>query len=134
MFKKRFGKEKGVFLEVLHLDGFKKELKKLKRHPKEMERCLNIIEHIKLCNNYEELKNNPLSKRYGFETLKYEMNGYHSFNLCFGGGVIRLICSVFEDDNIIRLEYISKKHYEDFKIKLKEKKERRCFIYEKNKI
>ena len=46
-----------------------------------------------------------------WETLK----GYYSFNLCKKGGVIRLIFTIDEYNNIVNLIFISMNHYEDFK-------------------
>ena len=76
-----------------------------------------IINHIKQCGDFIELSRNPISLMYGFEPLKYELNGYYSFNLNKNGGKIRLLFSTKSTDEII-LEYISTDHYEDFKNRL----------------
>ena len=52
---------------------------------------------------------------YGFEILRYDMSGYYSFNLCKNGGMIRLICRIEKEKNLVILEYITMNHYEDFK-------------------
>lgn len=78
-----------------------------------------IILHIKECHTYEELSKHPVSIMYGFESLKEDMNGYYSFNLCKNGGTIRLIVSIDKENKIVKLEYITMKHYEDIKRKWK---------------
>ncbi len=75
-----------------------------------------ILTHIKQCRDYNELKNSPVSKMFHFEELKHGMNGYCSFNLCKGrGGVIRLICVFDRSSQTIKIEFISMRHYDDFK-------------------
>jgi hypothetical protein len=51
---------------------------------------------------------------YGFEPLKYELNGFYSFNLAKNSGLIRLIIKPDDSNNSIYLVFISYKHYEDF--------------------
>ena len=97
---------------------YKSSEKKIKRQYNEICILDKIKTHIKQCNNYIELKDHPISKIYGYEPLKYELNGYYSFNLCKNGGKIRLIFSIDENNNIVVLEYISNNHYTDFKNKL----------------
>ena len=96
-------------------DNFKNQEKKLKKNKKEYEMYNKIIDHIKMCRNFDELRFSPISLMYGFEPLKYECNGYYSFNLSKKGGVIRLIVSIGEDDTVLNLDYISMDHYNDFK-------------------
>lgn len=98
---------------------FKNENKKLKKHYEEQATFEKILLHIKQSKSYEELRDNPVSKLYGFEALKYELNGYYGFNLCVNGGVIRLICKIDKERKIVKLIYISLNHYEDFKLKIK---------------
>ena len=43
------------------------------------------------------------------------MSGYYSFNLCKNGCMIRLICRIEKEKNLVILEYITMNHYEDFK-------------------
>ena len=97
---------------------YKNSEKNIKKHYNELNMLEKIKTHIKQCNNYIELKNNPISKMYGFEQLKYELNNYYSFNLCKNGGKIRLIISINELEQEVILEYISVDHYLDFKNKL----------------
>ena len=52
---------------------------------------------------------------YGYEALKDDLSGYHSFNLCKNRGRIRLIFTVNREANEIKLIYISTEHYDDFK-------------------
>lgn len=105
----------------LESSNLKKEEKKLKKYQNEKRTLEKIIKHIKICNNYNELKNNQMSVIYGFEELKYELSGYCSFRL-EKSGVIRLIIKVEADNNIVNIEFISMEHYNDFKRKLKEGK------------
>lgn len=102
----------------LDSSNLKNEEKKLKRYQEEQKELKKIIKHIKFCNNYTDLRLNPLSKIYGFEELKHELNGYNSFRLG-KSGVIRLIVTVDEKENIIKIVFISMNHYEDFKRKLR---------------
>jgi len=43
--------------------------KNIKKHHNKLNMLEKIKTHIKQCNNYIELKNNPISKMYGFEQL-----------------------------------------------------------------
>ena len=106
----------------LDSSNLKREEKKLKRYQNEQKMLEKIIKYIKMCNNYNDLRNNPLSRIYGFEELKYNLNSYCSFRL-EKGGVIRLIIRIDEDENIVKIEFISMNHYEDFKRILKSKGE-----------
>ena len=89
----------------------------IKNKYKEKEMLNMILNHIKQCDNYESLCNNPISIMFGYELLKHELNGYCSFNLNRNKGKDRLIFSAISK-SCIRLEYISINHYEDFKSKL----------------
>lgn len=89
--------------------------KNIKKHYLEREMLEKIKNHIKQSKNFFELMTNPISKMYGYEALKYELNEYYSFNLCKNGGKIRLIFSVEAHINQVCLEFISLNHYEDFK-------------------
>lgn len=99
----------------------KKEEKKLKRYQNEQKMLEVVIKHIKMCNNYRDLKNNPMSRVYEFEELKHELNGYFSFRLG-KSGTIRLIVTIDEERNIVKIEFISMDHYKDFKRLLKKSK------------
>jgi len=101
----------------LDSDNLKSESKKLKRYNNEQKMLDKIIIHLKMCKNFKELESNPISKMYGFERLKYSLSDYYSFRL-EKGGVIRLIISVDEENNIIKIEFISMDHYNDFKRKI----------------
>lgn len=107
---------------TLDRTDFKKEEKKLKKYYNEQQMLEKILVHLKQCSSYEDILNNPISSMYGFEALKHEMTGYYSFNLCKNGGMIRLICSIKKEEKIVKLEYISIRHYEDFKRKIKKDK------------
>lgn len=105
-------------MKIIHGELYKNSKKSLKKHYNEQDTLDMIINHIKQCIDFNELKNNPISIMYGYEQLKHKLNNYHSFNLCKKGGKIRLIFSVNEILNQICLEYISINHYIDFKNKL----------------
>jgi len=95
-----------------------KEKKKLKKYKEENDYLDKIIKHIRNSSTFNDLKMNPLSRIYGFEELKHELSGYCSFRIG-KSGTTRLILSVDEDSNIIKIEFISLNHYDDFKRKLK---------------
>lgn len=105
-------------MKIVYGELYKNSKKNIKKHYSEQDTLDMIINHIKQCINFDELKNNPISIMYGYEQLKYELNNYYSFNLCKKGGKIRLIFSVDESLNQISLEFISIDHYIDFKNKL----------------
>jgi len=65
-----------VQIVQLNRTKFNNEEKKLKRHHEEQRMLEKILVHIKQCNSYNELINNPISKMYGFEPLKYDLIGY----------------------------------------------------------
>ena len=93
---------------------FKSEKRIKKKY--ENVRILDMVKtHIKQCSSFSELEANPISRVYGFEKLKYELNDYYSFNLCKNRGTIRLIVSIDDAINQVRLEYVSIDHYDDFK-------------------
>ena len=98
----------------LNTENLKAEEKKLKRHYKEKSNLYKIITYVKTLRDYHDLYRNPFSKIYGFEVLKHEMSGFISFNLNKSGGVIRLICSIDMENNILKIEFISLDHYNDF--------------------
>ncbi len=89
--------------------NYKNEEKKLRKFHKEFETYNKIINMLKRSNDL----NDELFKLYGFERLKHELSDYYSFNLNKNGGKIRLIVTFSND--IVNLEYISTKHYTDFK-------------------
>ena len=94
---------------------YKKSEKHIQKHYKELKTLDMIKNHIRQCSSFHEMKKNPISNMYGFEALKYELNGYYSFNLNRNRGVIRLILSIRDKENVAVLEYILMNHYEDFK-------------------
>lgn len=98
-------------------EGFKNEEKKLKKYFNEKDNYEKLIRHIRNINSYAELCVHPFSSMFGFERLKYFDDEYYSFNLGKKGGVIRLIFKIDKVNNAVILEYISMKHYEDFKRK-----------------
>ena len=103
-------KKKGRLKVKIDRTNFKRQEKKLKNRHKELIEFEKVIRHIRNCKTFQEL-----SKLYKFELLKEDLTGYYSFNLCKNSGKIRLIFSINEELNIIRLVFISTNHYEDFK-------------------
>lgn len=101
-------------MKIEQHERFKNSLKKLKKNYNEQMMYEKIVNHMKICNNFKDFSNNPISIMYGFEPLKHELNGYYSCNLNKNGGTIRLIFSS-DENNIITLEYVSTDHYLDFK-------------------
>lgn len=98
-------------------DKYKNSYKGIKNKHKEKDTLELIINHIKLCKDFQCLSTHSVSLMYGFEPLKYELNGYYSFNLNKNSGVVRLIVST-DSNEILRLEFVSVNHYDDFKNKL----------------
>lgn len=98
-------------------DKYKNGLKRIRNKHKEKDTLELIVNHIKLCNDFQCLCTHPVSLMYGFEPLKYELNGYYSFNLNKSSGVVRLIVSTDKNETL-RLEFVSVNHYDDFKNKL----------------
>jgi hypothetical protein len=96
-------------MNIRYTKSYDNTIKKLKRHNKENENNKIIIELIKNSTDFLELSLNPISKMYGFEQLRHELNEFYSFNLCKNGGVIRLIIKPSNLD-FIDLVYISYKH------------------------
>lgn len=99
----------------LDISNFANQEKKLKRYYKEQDNFKKIIFYIKLSNSYKELSSSYISLVYGFEKLKYFSKEYYSFNLSKYSGLIRLICSIDKENDIVKLEFISMDHYNDFK-------------------
>lgn len=108
-------------MDITYGELYENSEKNLKKRYEEQKTLEMIKNHIKRSNNFQELRENPLSNMYGYEPLKYELNGYYSFNLCKNGGTIRLIISVNESLNQVCLEYVDPKHYKEFKNKIKRK-------------
>lgn len=109
--------KEGYSLIIEYGDKYKNSFKGIKNKHKEKEMLELIINHIKLCSDFQCLSTHPVSLMYGFEPLKYELNGYYSFNLNKNSGVVRLIVST-DNNEILRLEFVSVNHYDDFKNKL----------------
>lgn len=107
----------GYSLIIEYGDKYKNSYKGIKNKHKEKDTLELIINHIKLCKDFQCLSTHPVSLMYGFEPLKYELNGYYSFNLNKNIGVVRLIVST-DSNEILRLEFVSVNHYDDFKNKL----------------
>lgn len=101
-------------ISIKYTKSYDKTSKKLKTHHNELINQEKIISIIKNSQNIPELINNPLSKMYNLEQLKYQLNAYHSFNLEKNGGTIRLIIRLVPELNEVELIYVSFDHYKDF--------------------
>lgn len=106
-------------MKINRADSFSNQEKKLKKYQREKDIYDKVINHIKQCNTIDELEKHPISKMYGYEALKGDLNKYSSFNLCKNRGRIRLIITLDKEKNEINLLYISTDHYEDFKKSLR---------------
>ena len=104
-------------MKIEYGNKYKNSLKSIKRRHKESNTLEKVLNHIRQCIDFNELIRNPISLMYEYEALKYELNGYHSFNLNRNGGKIRLIFST-DNQQLVTLEFLSVNHYEDFKNKL----------------
>lgn len=101
-------------MDIKYTKSFDTTKKKLKRYPLCLDFLNKITELIEMSTSFEELKKNPISKMYGFERLKHELNDFYSFNLEKSGGTKRLLIMYLSENNEIVYAYISYKHYEDF--------------------
>lgn len=101
-------------ISIKYTKSYDKTSKKLKNHHNELINLEKIMSIIKNSQNISELINNPLSKMYNLEQLKYQLNEFHSFNLEKNGGTIRLIIKLVPELNEVELIYISYDHYQDF--------------------
>ena len=55
-------------------------VKKLKKYSEEKNYLDEILDIIRISKDFDTLLSNPLSKMYGMERLKYELNKFYSFN------------------------------------------------------
>ena len=60
-------------LMKIQKDNFKAQEKKLKKYPEAQFMYEKIINHIKQIGCAETLEKSPISKMYGFEALKYDI-------------------------------------------------------------
>ncbi len=102
------------YVKIIYKKSFDHTVKKLKKHEKEKANLEKILEIIRNCISFDELKKDPLANMYGFEQLKYRYNEFYSFNLEKNGGVFRLIVKPCLDTICLYLIYICNKHYKDF--------------------
>ena len=93
-------------MKIEYGSKYKNSLKNIKKRHKESNTLEMVLNHIRQCIDFNELSRSPISQMYEYEALKYELNGYHSFNLNKNGGKIRLIFSTDNHQTII-LEFIS---------------------------
>lgn len=111
-------------MNINYTKSYSNTLKKLKKYPKEMNNLDKILDIIRYSDDFNALLSNPLSKMYGMERLKYELNKFYSLNPSKRGGVIRLIIKPNDNGVEVDLVYISYDHYKDFN-------ERKVIYYEK---
>lgn len=100
-------------MNIIYTKSYDKSFKNLKSHHKENEILNYIIDYIKHKNNFSEIFNDPLSRMYGFERLKYQYNEFYSFKL---SKTIRLIVKPKDNAVELYLIYISNNHYDDFNL------------------
>ncbi len=100
---------------ISETSGYKNSFGKIKKNYEARGKLNNVLNHIENVNNYNDLKNHPMSYIYGFEELKDDLAGFCRFSIDKNGrnGKLRLIFSYSNDT--IHLEYISDEHYTDFK-------------------
>lgn len=101
--------------------GYKNSKNKIKKNYDAQNKLSKVISHIEATKDIADLKSNVLSYIYGYEELRNDLSGFYRFGIDKNSktGKLRLIFSISE--NKIYLEYISDKHYEDFKKYLKGK-------------
>ena len=85
-------------MKIIYTKSYDKSIKELKKRNEELILLEEIKRFIRKSKDFNYLLNNPLSKVYGLERLKYELNEYYSFRL---SKTIRLI--VKPKDNYIEL-------------------------------
>ena len=101
-------------MQIIYTKSYNLSLKKLKKHHKEYENLLKIIDIVANTNDFYILSNdNYIKVKFKFERLKYNNNEYYSVNLNKNSGMIRLIIKPV-NEYIIELTFISYKHYQDF--------------------
>lgn len=98
-------------MQVLYTKSYDNTIKGLKKRYKEQSELNDILDLINNSTDFAELKENPISKLYDFEPLKYELNEFYSFKI--NKKVIRLIVKPI-NNNLLELSYISYEHYNDF--------------------
>lgn len=103
---------------IIETPGYKNSKKKIKNNYLAQDKLKEVISHIEVCDNYSSLKINPISKIYGLEELSGDLSGYCKFSLSISK--LRLIFTK-EEEQIVKLEYISDEHYTDFKKYLRRK-------------
>ncbi len=104
-------------MNIIYTKSYEKGLKKLKRHVKEYQNLLTILDIIENADNFDILVQLPIVHLYRFERLKHKWNEYYSFNLSKSRGKIRLIIKPNENNKVeVYIGFISFDHYEDFEI------------------
>ena len=68
-------------LEIIYTKSYDNSIKKIKKHYKEIEELNRILKYLKNKNSFDEIIDDPISKTYGFERLKYEYSEFYSFRL-----------------------------------------------------
>ena len=101
-------------MNIIYTKSYDSSKKYLKNHHEEQKVLKYILDYLKNKNAFVDIINDPISKIYGFERLKYEYNEFYSFRL---SKLIRLIVKPKDNDIELYLIYISMKHYDDFNIK-----------------
>ena len=100
-------------MNIIYTKSYDKSIKKIKNHHLEQEELNYILEYLRSKRYFHEIINDPMSKIYGFERLRYELNSFYSFKL---SKMVRLIVKPNDENIELYLVYISTKHYDDFDI------------------
>lgn len=111
-------------MNIIYTKSYDKTYKELKKYPKEKANLEEILELIRISENFNQLISNPFTKMYQLERLKYNLNKFYSLNPSKSGGKIRLIIRPVENEVEVELIYISYDHYKDFN-------EKKVIYYEK---
>ena len=111
-------------MNINYTKSYDNTVKKLKKYSEEKNYLDEILDIIRNSKDFDILLSNPLSKMYGMERLKYELNKYYSLNPSKHGGVIRLIIKQCDNGVEVDLVYLSYDHYKDFN-------EKKVIYYEK---
>ena len=98
-------------MRIIYTKDYEKKYKELKKYKKEKELLDKIITYLNKMDSFTMILNDPVSKIYSLERLKYNLNEFYSFRL---SKIFRLIIRPLENDIEIELVYISTNHYEDF--------------------
>ena len=103
-------------MTIIETSGYKNSYKKIKNNHDIVNKLEKIITYIEYIDCFDKFEKDEVLKMYGFEMLRGDLSCYYRFGLDKNSkiGKTRLIFSKV-NENTIKLEYISRNHYEDFK-------------------